>query len=105
MNVVVLEIVTKLRMSITLIKLGLNNWALNDIGSSLINSLNKITEFIQSIAVPGATVCAAAIGVLFFMGKSGADKAKPWMMYVLIGIFVIFGAAEIANFFKTSSGF
>lgn len=105
MNVAVLEIVNKLRMSITLIKLGLNNWALNDIGSSLINSLNKITAFIQSIAVPGATVCAAVIGIMFFMGKKGADIGKPWIMYLLIGMFVIFGSAEIANFFKASTGF
>lgn len=105
MNVAAIEIVNKLRMSIRLIKLGFDNWSLNAIGDSLINTMNNIVSFVQSLAVPGAMVCSVAIGILFVMGKKGSEIAKPWIMYVLIGMVFIFGAAQVADFFKTSTGF
>ena len=105
MNVAALEIVNRVKTAVTLIKLGMENWSLNALGDSAINSMNSIVEFVQKLAVPGAAVCAVGIGVMFFMGRKGAETAKPWIMYVLIGMFCIFGAAEIATFFKTSTGF
>ena len=47
MNVAALEIVNRVKMAVTLIKLGMENWSLNALGDSAINSMNSIVEFVQ----------------------------------------------------------
>lgn len=81
------------------------NWSFNNFGASITNGLNSIVDFGQSIAVPVAAVAFIGIGFMFFMGRKGADIAKPWVLYVLVGVFIVFGAFSAAQWARTTSGF
>lgn len=106
MKLVVMQtIVEKVQAAKAAGEISLTNWALNDFGDSAINAINSVIELAQKIAPYAFALSCIGIGFMFFAGRKGADAAKPWLLYLFLGMFVIFGATSLATFAKTSTGF
>lgn len=86
-------------------EISLTSWALNDFGDSAINSINSAIALGQKIAPFAFALSCIGIGFMFFGGRKGSEAAKPWLLYLFIGMFIIFGATSLATFAKTSTGF
>lgn len=86
-------------------EISLTNWALNDFGDSIISGINTLIATAQKIAPFAFAICCIGAGFMFFTGRKGADAAKPWIMYLIIGMTFIFGALSFATFAQTSTQF
>ncbi|MDT1958962.1 hypothetical protein CKN63_13295 [Carnobacterium divergens] len=98
-------LVEKVQEAKTIGEVSLMNWALNDFGDSVINGINSLITTAQKIAPAAFAICCIGAGFLFFAGRKGADTAKPWILYLIIGMAFIFGAISFADFAKTSTQF
>lgn len=83
----------------------LSGFRFNDFWDSLVSTGTDVLEKMQYVAPIGAAIALAGCGFMFIMGKRGAEAAKPWMMNVLIGLVVIFGALSIATWASSTTQF
>ncbi len=72
-----------------------------------INSVDGILSFLNGLKpklllIAGAAALIALIlaGICFFLGRSGAQIAKSWLLYVCIGVAVISAGSFILSLFS-----
>ncbi|EUJ31534.1 hypothetical protein BCAMP_13066, partial [Brochothrix campestris FSL F6-1037] len=52
-----------------------------------------------------ATLCGVIVGAMMMFGGGVSQKAKGWLMWIIIGCLIAWGAAEIMSTLKSVSGF
>ena len=77
----------------------------NDFFDNVSSALGTFTGRVQSIALAVIIACLVINGVMFMFGEEAARKAKHWIMYVIIGAVVVFGAATIGSTVQSVVGF
>lgn len=80
--------------------LKLTNLLYNDAFSSISSALNEWTGKIQGITLSIAVFCLVIVGVLFFFGEESSRKAKKWLIYIIIGCVIVWGAATFGSTIK-----
>lgn len=78
-----------------------------DLSTESINSVDGILSFLNGLKpklllIAGAAAIIALIlaGICFFLGRSGAQIAKSWLLYVCIGVAVISAGSFILSLFS-----
>lgn len=77
----------------------------NDIFSNVGNSLSTFTGKVQGISLGIVVTCIVIIGLMFMFGEGPSRAAKKWLMYVIVGCFLVFGAATLGSTIKDVTGF
>lgn len=85
--------------------MALNGFRFNDFWENLNTAGKDVIGKMQLIAPIGAALALAICGLMFFMGKRGAEAAKPWMMNIMIGLVIVFSAISIATWASDTTKF
>lgn len=65
---------------------------------SIVQTLSDLLNALQLIAIPVAAVMVVIAGYQFFRGgEEGPQKAKKLLVYLLVGLVLVFGATAIVN--------
>lgn len=71
---------------------------LNDAQTSIVNGLKKISGFLKVVGLAVAAVYVAIAGYQFMWGgPNGSQAGKTYLLNAVIGLVLIYGAGEIAN--------
>lgn len=66
----------------------------------LLSFLNGLKPKLLLIAAAGAVIALILAGICFFLGRSGAQIAKSWLLYICIGVAVISAGSFILSLFS-----
>lgn len=69
----------------------------NDIFDSFGNILKTFAGRLQSVSFWVAVVCVVVVGVMFMFGEGAARGAKKWLLYIIAGCIVVWGAMEFVQ--------
>lgn len=73
--------------------------------SNLARFFDTVTAEMTKIALPVMTALVVVIGFMWISGDRGAEKGKSWIFKLLVGGFLIFGGAVLAQTLKNMYGF
>ncbi|MFB7304591.1 MULTISPECIES: TrbC/VirB2 family protein [Bacillati] len=82
-----------------------NNLPYNDFFDNVSTSVSTFTGKLQGIALGVIIACIVITGFMFIFGEGPSRTAKKWLMYIIIGAVLIFGAATLGDTVKNVSGF
>lgn len=77
----------------------------NDIFSNVSKSLSTATGKLQGISMSVIVFCIVITGLMFVFGEGPSRAAKKWLMYIVVGAIIVFGAATIGSTIQDVSGF
>ncbi|MFP7474485.1 TrbC/VirB2 family protein [Niallia taxi] len=83
----------------------IQNLAYNDIFDNVSTSLDTFTGKLQGIGLGVIIACLAVIGVMFMFGEGPGRTAKKWLLYIIAGGFILFGAATLGSTIQDTAGF
>lgn len=66
----------------------------------ILSFLNGLKPKLLLIAAAGAVIALILAGICFFLGRSGAQIAKSWLLYICIGVAVISAGSFILSLFS-----
>ncbi|PEF45161.1 hypothetical protein CON22_17925 [Bacillus cereus] len=69
----------------------------NDIFDSAANIFKEWGSRLQSITVWIAGFCVIIVGIMFLFGEGPARGAKKWLLYIIAGCIIVWGAAEFVQ--------
>lgn len=75
----------------------------NDFFTSLQTLLDNVATKTQIVAVAIITVCLIGAGLMHMFGEGLSAKAKKWILGIVIGGIIVFGAATISQTIKDVS--
>ncbi|TRZ39362.1 hypothetical protein CEQ21_07315 (plasmid) [Niallia circulans] len=81
------------------------NLVYNDIFDNVSDSLGTFTGKLQGIGLVVIVACLAIIGLMFMFGEGPSRTAKKWLIYIIIGGFILFGAATLGSTIQDTAGF
>lgn len=81
------------------------NLVYNDIFDNVSSSLDTFTGKLQGIGLVVIVACLAIIGLMFMFGEGPSRTAKKWLIYIIIGGFILFGAATLGSTIQDTAGF
>lgn len=73
----------------------------SNVSKFIANATNKL----QGIALTVIIFCIAVTGFMFIFGEGPSRTAKKWLMYIVIGAVIIFGASTLGQTIKSVGGF
>lgn len=74
--------------------------------NNITRTLSELLGTLQLIALPVAAVMVAIAGYQFFRGgDEGPQKAKKMLVYLLVGLVLVFGAKAIVDGVRTNITF
>jgi len=79
--------------------------AYNDIFSNVSKSLGTFTGKVQGIALAIIIACIVITGIMFIFGEGPSRTAKKWLINIVIGAFLVFGAATLGSTIQDVAGF
>ncbi|WMX58527.1 TrbC/VirB2 family protein [Peribacillus sp. R9-11] len=77
----------------------------NDFFSNVSSSVKTFTGKLQGIALVVIICCIVITGFMFIFGEGPSRTAKKWLVYIVIGAVLIFGAATLGSTIQDVSGF
>lgn len=77
----------------------------NDFFSNVESAVSTFTGKLQGISLTIIIACLAITGLMFVFGEGPSRTAKKWIIYIITGAVIIFGAATIGSTVKDVSGF
>lgn len=77
----------------------------NDFFTNVSTSVSSFTGKLQGIALVVIIACIVITGFMFIFGEGPSRTAKKWLVYIVIGAVLIFGAATLGSTIKDVSGF
>lgn len=77
----------------------------NDFFSNVQRALTSFTGKLQGISMSVIIACIVITGLMFLFGEGPSRTAKKWLMYIVVGAVIIFGASTIGSTVKDVSGF
>lgn len=72
---------------------------------SVENSMNSLTGILQGISLSLVILCLVFVGLMFIFGEGPSRLAKKWLVYIIVGSLIVFGAATLGSTIKDVSGF
>ncbi|PFM62698.1 hypothetical protein COJ48_18300 [Bacillus cereus] len=75
----------------------LQHLAYNDIFDSVGNIFKAWGGRLQTITIWIAGFCVIVTGLMFIFGEGPSRTAKKWLMYIVAGCIIVWGAAEIVQ--------
>lgn len=73
---------------------------------NVVNLMYEVVNWGKLIAVPASAIAFSIGGLkLFFNGKDGFEKAKPWLMGAFVGLVVTLGANGFTQFLQNKITF
>ncbi|HFU7090106.1 TPA: TrbC/VirB2 family protein [Bacillus cereus] len=75
----------------------LPNLVYNDIFDSVGNIFKEWAGRLQSTAMWIALLCVVITGLMFMFGEGPSRKAKTWLLYIIGGCIIVWGAMEIVQ--------
>lgn len=64
---------------------------------NIVNFLNQMPGWLKSIGFALSIVLIGASAIMMMTGNEGAAKSKRWLTYIILGIGILFMAANIAT--------
>lgn len=64
---------------------------------SIVNFLNQLPGWMQKIGFALSIVLIGAAAILMMTGQEGSAKSKKWLLYIVMGIGILFMAASIVS--------
>ncbi|MEK4181680.1 TrbC/VirB2 family protein [Aeribacillus sp. FSL K6-1121] len=83
----------------------INNLPYNDFFSNVSNAVSTFTGKLQGISLVVIICCIAITGFMFLFGEGPSRTAKKWLIYIITGAVLIFGASTLGSTIKSVSGF
>jgi len=78
----------------------------NDFFSSVKGAIQTWTEKIQNITLAIIVLCVVIVGVMFLFGEGPSRTAKKWLMYIIVGGVLVWGATTLGTTIKAvTNGF
>lgn len=77
----------------------------NDLFSNVESAVSTFTGKLQGISLTIIIACLAITGLMFVFGEGPSRAAKKWLIYIIVGALIIFGAATFGSTIKDVSGF
>ncbi|MDM5335785.1 TrbC/VirB2 family protein [Fictibacillus enclensis] len=84
---------------------SITNVTYNDFFSNVGSSVTSFTGKLQGLALGVIICCIVITGFMFLFGEGPSRTAKKWLVYVVIGAVLIFGAATLGSTIQDVSGF
>ncbi|RBP59279.1 TrbC/VIRB2 family protein [Alkalibaculum bacchi] len=81
------------------------NLVYNDFFSNVKTAIASFTSSVQGIALTVIIACIVITGLMFVFGEGPSRTAKKWLMYIIIGAVLIFGASTLGTTIRDVSGF
>lgn len=78
---------------------------LMDFFSNTSKFIASTTGKIKGLVLVVATLCGVIVGAMMMFGGGVSQKAKGWLMWIIVGCLIAWGAAEIMSTLKSVSGF
>ncbi|MBE7106149.1 TrbC/VirB2 family protein [Bacillus cereus] len=75
----------------------LQHLAYNDIFDSVGNIFKAWSGRLQTITIWIAGFCVIVTGIMFIFGEGPSRTAKKWLIYIVAGCIIVWGAAEIVQ--------
>lgn len=88
-----------------LLKSLTQNLPYNDFFDNVATAVTTFTGKMQGIALGVIVACLVVTGFMFIFGEGPSRTAKKWLIYIITGAVIIFGAATFGSTIKTVSGF
>lgn len=82
-----------------------SNLAYNDFFSNVSTAISSFTSKLQGISLVIIVACIAVTGLMFLFGEGPSRTAKKWLVYIIVGAVLIFGASTLGSTIKDVSGF
>lgn len=77
----------------------------NDFFSNVSSAVSTFTGKVQGISMAVIVACIVITGIMFLFGEGPSRTAKKWLLYIIAGSILIFGAATLGSTIKDVSGF
>lgn len=82
------------------------NLVYNDFFTSVENVIQDWTGKLQTITLSIVIGCLVITGLMFIFGEGPSRAAKKWLIYIVVGALIVWGAATIGQtIYDGSSGF
>lgn len=83
----------------------ISNLTYNDFFSNVESAVSSFTGKLQGISLTVIISCICITGLMFVFGEGPSRTAKKWLIYIITGAVLIFGAATLGSTIKSISGF
>ncbi|EJQ35325.1 hypothetical protein IEE_05543 [Bacillus cereus BAG5X1-1] len=78
----------------------------NDFFDSVGNALQSWTGKLQGMGLAVIVFCVCIIALMFIFGEGPSRAAKKWLLYVIVGGFLLWGAGTVGSTIQgVTSGF
>lgn len=92
-------------MKTKLLDLAMMGITYNDFFSNVKKAVSTFTTKLQGISLVVIVACIAITGLMFVFGEGPGRTAKKWLMYIVIGSLLVFGASTLGSTIKNVGGF
>lgn len=92
-------------MKTKLFDLAMMGITYNDFFSNVKKAVSTFTSKLQGISLALIIACIVVTGLMFVFGEGPSRAAKKWLMYIVIGSLLIFGASTLGSTIKNVGGF
>ncbi|WP_077356027.1 TrbC/VirB2 family protein [Virgibacillus halodenitrificans] len=82
-----------------------SNLSYNDLFSNVESAVSTFTGKLQGISLTVIIACLAITGLMFIFGEGPSRAAKKWLIYIIVGAVIIFGASTFGTTIQDISGF
>lgn len=76
----------------------------NDFFDSVSGAMNSWTGRLQAIGLVTIIFCICIAGFMFFFGEEMSRNAKKWLMRIVIGAALVFGAGTLGQTIQGVTG-
>lgn len=83
----------------------ITNLSYNDFFSNVQQAISTFTGKLQGISLTVIIACLVVVGLMFLFGEGPSRTAKKWLIYIISGAIIIFGASTLGSTIKDVSGF
>lgn len=81
------------------------NLPYNDFFTNVESAVSTFTGKVQGISLTIIIACIVISGIMFIFGEGASRTAKKWLIYIIVGAVLIFGAATLGSTIQDVSGF
>lgn len=82
-----------------------SNLTYNDFFSNVQTAVSTFTGKVQAVSLTIIIACIVITGVMFIFGEGPSRAAKKWLVNIVIGAVLVFGAATLGSTIQDVSGF
>lgn len=76
-----------------------------DFFSNVQQAVSTFTGKVQGISLTVIIACIVITGLMFVFGEGPSRTAKKWLVYIIAGAVLIFGASTLGTTIQDISGF